>query len=159
MSAQVFRSSYQTALEIARSVASKRNDGATTIYCPNCNQTQGKVTPTFIGLLWQSESHRIGPDLLAQIVAQHDGDTLDALGVTHRRWARKVSLQDARIIDWSGEPDDDWHDGSPIIAGCCSQWWTIDTVKLIARCNAVQQPGVRTARHRRVSVADIATRD
>lgn len=159
MSAELIRSAYEVALDQARTEADKRNDGATTIYCPTCNHTPGRVTPTSCGLLWQSESHHAGPDLLAQIVAQHDGDTLDALGVTHKRWVRKVSLQDARIIDWCGEPDDDWHDGSPITATCCTQSWTVDAVKLIARCNTPQQPGVRTSRHRRVSVADIATRD
>lgn len=159
MTAELIRSAYVVAVDQARIEARARNDGATTIYCPTCNQQQGFVTPTSCGLLWQSETHRIGPDLLAQIVAQRDPATVDALGVTHKRWSRKVSLQSATIIDWCGEPDDDWHDGSPITATCCSQSWVLDVVKLIARCNAVQQPGVRTSRHRRVSVADIATRD
>jgi hypothetical protein len=162
VSAELIRSAYELATDQARIEARERNDGATTIYCPTCNQTLGKVTPTSPGLLWQSESHRSGPDLLARILAdnQHDSDPIiDALGITHKKFARKVSLQSARIIDWSGEPDDYWHDGSPITAACCSQSWLLDVVKLIARCTAVQHPGMRTARHRRVSVADIATRD
>jgi len=153
-----WQSPYEVALADARRDALIRRDAATTIYCANCNDRLAAVTDTQQGMLWQQRDDRAGGDLLAQVIAQHDADTVDFIVGDLKRWQRRVRRNIERIVDWFGEPDDDWHDGGPLVVAHCDMQWMIDVPKLVARCRLPASAGVRSANHRRVNVADIATR-
>ena len=151
------RSDYEAAVDAARIDAAGRRDAAVTIHCKHCNEALAVVTDTHAGLLWQQQDRRIGRDLLAQVLEQHDSATVDFIVGDLKRWQRQVRADHARLIDWCGAPDDDWHDGSPLLVAHCEQQWIIDVPRTMARCRQPREPGTRASRHRRVNVADIAT--
>lgn len=154
----LWRSAYEVALGDARRDALLRRDAAHTIYCPACNESVAKATDTAPGLLWQQQDQRAGSDLLAQVIAQHDADTANFIVGDLKRWQRRARRDIERIVDWFGEPDDDWQDGTPLLVRHCGEQWAIDIPKLVARCRTPAEAGVRSSRLRRVSVADIAAR-
>jgi hypothetical protein len=151
-------SDYERALAQARRDAQQRLNAAVTIHCPTCNHGLAFVTDTSPGLLWQQPDRGAGRDLLAQILAQHDDDTATVIVGDMKRWQRRVRRDIERIVDWCGAPDDDWQDGTPLLVWCCRETWAVNVPKLVARCRIPQAAGVRASSHRRVSVADVASR-